>query len=102
MDGDLRRKQIKPLRDLPKAGQKVPMAKAGVLSRQPQPSLSLGDIHLRFITAQHKGGSQRGHRAGGVKQAAASPGLTPSAPQAREEPQLQIKWVPSHSIKQKS
>lgn len=54
MDGDLRCKQIKRLNDLPKARQKVPVAKPRVLSPEPQPSaLSPGDIQLQFITREY-------------------------------------------------
>lgn len=54
MDGDLRRKQIKRLNDLPKASQKVPVAQLGVLSPEPQPSaLSPGDIQPQFITREY-------------------------------------------------
>lgn len=52
MDGDLRCKQIKRLNDLPKARQKVPVAKPGVLPPEPG-ALSPGDIQLQFITREY-------------------------------------------------
>lgn len=103
MAADLRCKQIKRCNDLPKAKQKVPVARQEFYLPSPSPApcpqvTSSCSLLPENITEQHEGGSQR---AAGGKQAAASAGLAPSTPQASEEPQLQIKRVPRQPIKQR-